>query len=123
METMTTSTNKRPKPVVLFGPSGAGKSTLLKRLLNDFSNKFGFSISHTTRKPRNGEVDGEHYHFTTIKQMEKDIADGKFIESAKFGNNLYGTSIKAVQDVINKGLVCIKYITVIYLIDLCRFVF
>ncbi|XP_010222506.1 PREDICTED: guanylate kinase [Tinamus guttatus] len=48
-----------PRPVVLSGPSGAGKSTLLKKLLKEYENVFGFSVSHTTRKPRPGEVNGK----------------------------------------------------------------
>lgn len=47
-----------PRPVVVSGPSGSGKSTLAKRLMKDFNGAFGFSVSHTTRKPRPGEHDG-----------------------------------------------------------------
>ncbi|ETE72301.1 Guanylate kinase [Ophiophagus hannah] len=53
------SVMKGPRPVVLSGPSGAGKSTLLKKLLKDYDNVFGFSVSHTTRQPRPGEVNGK----------------------------------------------------------------
>jgi guanylate kinase len=80
-----------PRPLVLFGPSGSGKSTLLQRLCAEFPNTFGFSVSHTTRCPRPGEVDGVHYHFTTKEAMREAIAHGEFIESAEFSNNLYGT--------------------------------
>lgn len=80
-----------PRPLVLCGPSGSGKSTLLKRLLEEFPDKFGFSVSHTTRKPRPGEKDGVHYHFTDLESMEAAVAQGDFIESAKFSGNMYGT--------------------------------
>lgn len=79
------------KALVLCGPSGAGKSTLLRRLFDDFPDKFGFSVSHTTRSPRPGEVNGQHYHFTTKEEMEASVAKGEFLESAVFSNNMYGT--------------------------------
>lgn len=80
-----------PRPLVLCGPSGSGKSTLLERLFAEFPSKFGFSVSHTTRSPRAGEIDGVHYHFTTKEAMTEAIAHGEFIESAEFSNNMYGT--------------------------------
>jgi guanylate kinase len=80
-----------PRPLVLCGPSGSGKSTLLQRLFAEFPHKFGFSVSHTTRSPRPGEVDGKHYHFTTREAMTEAIANGEFIETAEFSKNLYGT--------------------------------
>lgn len=101
-----------PRPLVLCGPSGSGKSTLLSKLLEEFPDSFGFSVSHTTRKPRPGEVDGEHYHFTSRETMEANIKAGKFVESAEFSGNLYGTSICSVQDVQNKGKVCVLDIDV-----------
>ena len=80
-----------PRPLVLCGPSGSGKSTLLQHLCAEFPQKFGFSVSHTTRNPRPGEIDGVHYHFTTKEAMTEAIAHGDFIESAVFSNNMYGT--------------------------------
>ena len=61
--------------------------------------KFGFSVSHTTRQPRPGEVDGLHYHFTTVEDMKKDIEDEKFLEYAEVHGNLYGTSFQSIFDV------------------------
>merc|ERR1719460_3452159 len=60
-----------PQPLVLAGPSGAGKSTLIKRLMGQFSNSFGFSVSHTTRSPREGEEDGVAYNFVSQQQMKE----------------------------------------------------
>ncbi|KAI7866988.1 guanylate kinase [Spinellus fusiger] len=94
------------KIFVISGPSGSGKSTLLKRLFSDFPNTFGFSVSHTTRKPRPGELDGKDYHFVELSKMVKEVEEGKFIESATFSGNMYGTSIKAVEDVVETGKVC-----------------
>lgn len=96
-----------PRPVVVCGPSGSGKSTLLNRLFEEFPNTFGFSVSHTTRKPRPGEEDGVHYNFVTREEMEKAIANGEFIESATFSGNMYGTSKEAVRKVQSAGKVCI----------------
>lgn len=96
-----------PRPVVLSGPSGAGKSTLLKKLMKEFDSVFGFSVSHTTRKPRPGEVNGKDYHYVTQEAMQAGIDNGEFIESAVFSGNMYGTSKAAVQDVQAKNLICI----------------
>ncbi|RUS29115.1 P-loop containing nucleoside triphosphate hydrolase protein [Jimgerdemannia flammicorona] len=92
--------------IVISGPSGCGKSTLLKRLFDEFPDRFGFSVSHTTRAPRDKEVDGKDYHFTTKEAMTREIAEGKFIESATYSGNMYGTSMKAVQDVLDSGKIC-----------------
>ncbi|XP_061443960.1 guanylate kinase isoform X1 [Rhineura floridana] len=96
-----------PRPVVLSGPSGAGKSTLLKKLLKDYENVFGFSVSHTTRQPRSGEVNGKDYHFVTREEMQKEIDAGGFIEHAQFSGNMYGTSKAAVQAVQAQNQICI----------------
>ncbi|KAJ8955440.1 hypothetical protein NQ318_003539 [Aromia moschata] len=103
---------KKTGLIVLCGPSGSGKSTLLAKLLKEFPDKFGFSVSHTTRKPRVGELDGQHYHFTTKEEMQKDIESGKFIESTTFGGNMYGTSKAAVEEVIKLGKICVLDIDV-----------
>uniref|UniRef100_F6UDH3 Guanylate kinase n=2 Tax=Monodelphis domestica TaxID=13616 RepID=F6UDH3_MONDO len=96
-----------PRPVVLSGPSGAGKSTLLKKLLQEYGNIFGFSVSHTTRNPRPGEENGKDYHFVTREEMQRDIDAGKFIEHAEFSGNMYGTSKAAVQAVQVMNRICV----------------
>ena len=73
------------RPIVMSGPSGVGKSTMLKKLFADFPNKFGFSVSHTSRAPRPGEVDGKDYHFSNKEDMQKAVDNNEFIESATFG--------------------------------------
>jgi len=94
-------------PLILCGPSGTGKTTLLKRLMSDFEDLFGFSISHTTRKPRAGEQDGKDYYFVDREDMEIGMEEGEFIETAEFSGNLYGTSKKSVRDVQKQGKICI----------------
>ncbi|NP_001086807.1 guanylate kinase 1 S homeolog [Xenopus laevis] len=96
-----------PRPVVLTGPSGAGKSTLLKMLMREYEGLFGFSVSHTTRKPRPGEVHGKDYHFVTLEDMKKGVERGDFIEHAVFSGNMYGTSTAAVQAVQANNQICI----------------
>ncbi|KAL9102797.1 MAG: hypothetical protein Q9163_002115, partial [Psora crenata] len=87
-------------------PSGSGKSTILERLFAAHPETFGFSVSHTTRKPRDGEQDGREYNFTTPESFLALVSQGGFIEHAKFGGNYYGTSVTAVKDVAEKGRIC-----------------
>jgi len=102
-----TSAVEKNRAIVISGPSGAGKSTILKRLFEEYPDKFGFSISHTTRGPRAGEEDGREYYFVKKDEFQ-DLVDKKgFIEHAQFGDNCYGTSIKAVNDIAEKGRICI----------------
>ncbi|XGW24743.1 hypothetical protein V3C99_006308 [Haemonchus contortus] len=95
------------RPIVLSGPSGGGKSTILTRAMKEYPNSFAFSVSHTTRKPRNGEEHGVHYWFTEHDEMQRMIANGEFLEHATFGGNTYGTSKKAVNDVEQTGKICV----------------
>ena len=99
-------------PLVLCGPSGVGKSTLIKMLMTEFPDSFGFSVSHTTRAPRGQEVDGVDYYFTKKEDMEKEIAEGKFIEHANVHGNIYGTSFASVLKVANSNKICILDIDV-----------
>ncbi|XP_074574309.1 guanylate kinase 1-like isoform X1 [Curcuma longa] len=101
-----------PKPIVISGPSGVGKGTLINKLMKEFPSTYGFSVSHTTRAPREKELDGVHYHFTDRITMEQDIRDGKFLEFASVHGNLYGTSIEAVEVVTDSGKRCILDIDV-----------
>lgn len=87
------------RPVVLSGPSGAGKSTLLKMLMENFPQSFAFSVSHTSRAPRPGEVHGREYTFVTEEEFLKNIAEGKFLEYAQFAGHYYGTPRDAVTSV------------------------
>lgn len=80
------------RPIVFCGPSGVGKGTLIEMLMKRFPNEqFGFSVSHTTRQPREGEKDGVHYNFTTVEAIQKEIGEGKFIEYAEVHGRYYGT--------------------------------
>ncbi|GFR45255.1 hypothetical protein Agub_g6361 [Astrephomene gubernaculifera] len=107
----TQQATSNPSALVLIGPSGVGKGTLAKRLTQD-SEQYGFSVSHTTRSPRPNEQHGVHYFFTTKEQFAKDVGEGKFLEYAEVHGNMYGTSISAVQSVLESGRVCILDIDV-----------
>ncbi|KAG5653320.1 hypothetical protein H0H81_001060 [Sphagnurus paluster] len=95
------------RPLILSGPSGVGKSTLLQRLFAEFPEKFGFSVSHTTRSPRPGEEDGKQYHFVAIQRFKDLIQQNAFIEHAEFSGNFYGTSFETVGQVQLLGRRCI----------------
>lgn len=101
-----------PQPVVISGPSGVGKGTLISKLMEEFPSTFGFSVSHTTRLPREKEMAGVHYHFTQRGVMEMEDREGKFLETANVHGNMYGTSIAAVEAVADAGKRCILDIDV-----------
>ena len=84
--------------VILCSPSGAGKTTLAHRLLEDPDLPgIHFSVSHTTRKPRANEVDGQDYHFVTEEAFRKIMAENGFAEWAEVHGNLYGTSVSEID--------------------------
>lgn len=87
---------------VISGFSGAGKGTVVKKLLK-MNDHYSLSISSTTRAPRNGEVDGESYHFITKAAFEKMIEDDELFEWATYVNNYYGTPKRYVFDQLEKG--------------------
>jgi len=89
---------------ILSAPSGAGKSSLLKALLESMSGELVLSVSHTTRYPRPGEVDGEDYYFVDGVAFEGMVKRGEFLEHAQVFDNRYGTSRQAVADQLATGV-------------------
>jgi len=87
---------------VLTGPSGVGKGTIVRKILDNHSDVW-LSISATTRQPRSGEIDGEHYFFLEKKDFQKIIDNEGFLEWAVFSNNFYGTPKKIVKEKIEEG--------------------
>ncbi len=81
---------------ILSAPSGTGKTTICKLLTQKLPD-LKLSISHTTREPRNGEVEGTDYHFTSKKEFEEKIERGEFLEWAKVFKNYYGTAFESVD--------------------------
>jgi guanylate kinase len=88
--------------LILSGPSGAGKSTIINRA-KPYIGDFYFSISTTTREPRDGERNGVDYYFVDKDSFEEGIEKGEFLEYANVHNNYYGTSLKAVKENLDKG--------------------
>ena len=87
---------------VLTGPSGVGKGTLVKELLNR-NNDLWLSVSATTRSPREGEENGEHYFFLSKDRFESLLNEDGFLEWAEFAGNFYGTPKKEVQKKLENG--------------------
>lgn len=89
--------------IVLSGPSGVGKGTVRKEIFSQPNKAFEYSISMTTRKPREGEVDGVDYFFKTREEFEALIDQGKLLEYAEFVGNYYGTPVDYVKETLEKG--------------------
>ena len=93
---------RRGRLVVVSGPSGAGKSTLIRASLEAVP-ELAYSVSATTREPRQGEVDGRDYIFLSREEFEKWIDDGQFLEWAEYSGNLYGTPEQKVEEYLRRG--------------------
>ncbi len=88
--------------VVLSGPSGVGKGTVC-RTLRERGTALQYSISVTTRNPREGEIDGKHYFFKTKTEFEKMIKENRLLEWAEYVGNYYGTPVDYVQETLEGG--------------------
>ncbi len=95
-------TDRRGLLIILSSPSGAGKSTLSRRL-RDWDPTISFSVSATTRTPREGEVDGQDYHFLSEERFKRDVAAGEMLEHAHVFGNFYGSPKGPVETAINAG--------------------
>ena len=89
--------------VVVSGPSGVGKGTIMRPFMERNKN-VKYSVSATTRAPREGEIDGVNYHFVTKEQFEKLIENDEMLEWARYGGNYYGTPRFAVERGLAAGL-------------------
>ncbi|MGP1606950.1 MAG: guanylate kinase [Moraxella sp.] len=88
---------------IISAASGTGKTSLVKELLATTKNLV-VSVSHTTREPRRGEIDGEHYYFTNKEEFMRLVGEAEFLEHAEVFGNYYGTSKTAVNDLLNAGV-------------------
>lgn len=88
---------------VITAPSGAGKTTIIKNILKKDVEGIGYSISHTTRKPRKGESQGLHYYFVEKENFKKMIDAHEFVEWAVVYDHLYGTSISSINRTLSSG--------------------
>lgn len=89
--------------IVFSGPSGVGKGTLLKKLMPMKRLKLVYSVSMTTRKPREGEIEGVNYFFVNKRQFNKAVKEGKLLEHVEYVGNYYGTPKEYVEKMRNEG--------------------
>ena len=89
--------------IILSGPSGVGKETVRNRLMKIKKFELLYSVSMTTRQPRNQEVDGVNYYFVSEEEFKRNIETDNFLEYAKFVGNYYGTPKDKVEELRNAG--------------------
>ncbi len=89
--------------IVVSAPSGAGKTTLCNAIVKDFD-RIAFSVSYTTRKPREGEIEGVDYYFVDEKRFKEMIQREEFAEWAMVHGNLYGTAKKTLNDLMERNI-------------------
>jgi guanylate kinase len=89
--------------IILSGPSGVGKGTIRKRIMKNDKLNLVYSISMTTRAPRNMEQDGQDYYFVSQEEFQKNIDDNNFLEWAEFVGNRYGTPKDKVEELRAQG--------------------
>lgn len=89
--------------IVLSGPSGVGKGTVRKAIMKRDDHKLHYSISATTRKPREGERDGVDYFFKSKEEFQRMIQNNELLEWAEYVGNYYGTPVKYVNDTLREG--------------------
>ena len=93
---------RRGIPFVAAAPSGTGKTTVCRGALARDDN-LRFSVSHTTRPPRPGEVAGRDYHFVSAETFRRMVEHGDFVEHAEYAGHLYGTSFAALREPLDRG--------------------
>jgi len=96
-------TKERGQLIVFSGPSGVGKGTILAQYMKGRDN-ICYSVSATTRAPRPGEVDGQHYFYLTREKFEEMIAADQMLEYAQYSGNYYGTPKQFVEDKLAAGV-------------------
>ncbi len=89
--------------IVVSAPSGAGKTTLCNAIVKDFD-RIAFSVSYTTRRPREGEIEGVDYYFVDEKRFREMIQREEFAEWAMVHGNLYGTAKKTLNDLMERNI-------------------
>ena len=93
----------KAKLIIFTGPSGVGKGTMLADFFKRVNNKIVYSVSCTTRAPRDGEINGMHYFFISKNEFEQMIQEDEFLEHACYSGNYYGTNKKFVDEKISQG--------------------
>ena len=92
---------KKKLLIIISSPSGTGKTSICKRIINQ-ENRIKLSVSHTTRSPRDNEINGVDYFFVSYDEFNKKIIDHSFLEYARVFDNYYGTSKQNVKEMLSK---------------------
>ncbi|KAL6796310.1 guanylate kinase [Trichoderma sp. SZMC 28013] len=100
------------RPIIISGPSGVGKGTLIQMLYDAHPGIFTKTVSHTTRQPREGEIEGDNYFYVSKPRFESLISEDSFVEYTYFSGNHYGTSKNTITDQMAKGLVVVLEIDI-----------
>ncbi len=94
--------SSKPFILIVSGPSGSGKSTIVNEFLKQ-NPMFRLSVSHTTRKKREGETEGKNYYYVSKEEFKRMIDNNNFVEWAKIYDNFYGTSMQEVDRILKSG--------------------
>ena len=95
------------RAIVISGPSGVGKGCIIVQLPCQLGSRVDLCVSHTSREPRSGEREGLHYYFRSREEMEAEIAGGGFLEYAEVHGNLYATSRRSLQELLDQGKIAL----------------
>lgn len=96
-------TDSKGKLIIISGPSGVGKGAIISELFKDKSLNLAYSVSYTTRNPRNNEIPGINYFFVTKEEFLQRVKNNDFLEYTNFINNYYGTSKSYVEQLQIEG--------------------
>ncbi|XP_067397530.1 MAGUK p55 subfamily member 3 [Emydura macquarii macquarii] len=98
---------EKPRLVVLIGSLGARLNELKQKVVSENPHEYGVAVPHTTRSKKSHEKEGVEYNFVSKQSFETDVQHNKFVEHGEYKDNLYGTSLEAIQSVMAKNKVCL----------------
>ncbi|XP_034717035.1 MAGUK p55 subfamily member 3-like isoform X4 [Etheostoma cragini] len=98
---------ERPRLIVLIGSLGARITELKQKVIAEYPQRYGLAVPHTTRARKCNEREGVEYHFITKAAFEAFIQSGKFIEYGEYKDNLYGTSLESIHNILDQNKVCL----------------